>query len=518
MALGERPGWYGVFAEREPVAAQAYQNGMDIPPWDVVRAALHDLAAGRGVTVDDGEVARVQALHRAATAAWDAAPGAEHALRARLDAALRARDLAVLHEREVMRAYDHAAASAPVPADARLANVLAWARDDRERAVARCAELHARLAALTSGSVRPREGGPPVTEPVRAERPWGGAGDPAAPGNEPRPAQDGGPAPSEPVRAERPRRGAGDPAVPAHDPSPDGRSDQPAPGRAASWGARGGKGRGGARPRGARFAGAYDDADEAPLPPVTPAEPGPGPSPRGARFAGAQARSRGARFAGAPEAAEPVLPAVPAAETVEASPRGARFAGAQAVEAPPPRPRFTDPRWTAEARAEAARLGELRRAGQTGAAYVVLCEAAEGPPDRLPYLVRELELTGLAADVATLLWETAALPPASLAAAAGALAAEDRAAECRTLLHQAAARPANDIAEVADVLTAAGRRAEAGELLATVVRARPAEDAAEVVRVRPALAGPLVAAAERVSKSRRRDIVVALRRAGQSSA
>ncbi|MYS22675.1 hypothetical protein GTW78_21460, partial [Streptomyces sp. SID4948] len=39
-ALGERPGWYGVFAEREPEAALAYRSGADVPPWDVVRALL----------------------------------------------------------------------------------------------------------------------------------------------------------------------------------------------------------------------------------------------------------------------------------------------------------------------------------------------------------------------------------------------------------------------------------------------------------------------------------------------
>lgn len=120
-------------------------------------------------------------------------------------------------------------------------------------------------------------------------------------------------------------------------------------------------------------------------------------------------------------APEPVRPAVGPA------PRGARFAGAPERPQPQARPAF-DPRWLTQARQEAARLGELRRTGRSGAAYVVICEAAEGPAPRLPYLIRELERTELSADVATLLWEVAALPAAPLAAAG-------RAGDCRTLLH-----------------------------------------------------------------------------------
>lgn len=450
-ALGQRPGWYGVFAEREPGAARAFAVGADVPPWDVVRAVLHDLAAGHGTAPDEAELARARVLHRAAVTAWDAVPGAEAALRARLEATVRARDLAHVREREAARARDQTALDPLGPAvAARLANILAWARDDRERATARCEELRERIAALAPDWAPPK----PASVPL-------------------------------PV----PDRGA----------------------RAASWGA-GIPGekrvRGGTGPRGARFAGAYEDPDETAVMPERPAVAvGPGvgavaePAPRGARFAGAPAGPLGTRPQPAPE--------TPAAD---ATPRGARFAGAPVAVAPP-KPHLTDPRRTADARAEAVRLGDLRRTGQTGAAYIVLCEAAEGPADRLPYLVRELERAGLAADVATLLWETAAQPPTPLAAAAAALAAEGRPEECRTLLHQAAARPPADIAAVAAVLTSTHRTAEAGELLETVARARPTEDSTAIVRTHPTLAEPLVTAAERISKSRRRDIVAALRRA-----
>src|SRR5882757_6472426 len=151
-ALGERPGWYGVFAEREPGAARAYEGGTEVPPWDVVRAVLHDLAAAHGAVPDPAEAARALSLHQAAVAVWDAAPGAEQALRARLDAAARAHDLAQRREREAARALDHTA-TAPTPAaTARLTNLLAWSRDDRERAAARRDELWARLTALTRSS------------------------------------------------------------------------------------------------------------------------------------------------------------------------------------------------------------------------------------------------------------------------------------------------------------------------------------------------------------------------------
>jgi hypothetical protein len=195
------------------------------------------------------------------------------------------------------------------------------------------------------------------------------------------------------------------------------------------------------------------------------------------------------------------------------APRGARFAGApEPKSAPPP---VADPRWIAQAQSEAARLGELRRSGDSGAAYLVLCEAAVGPAARIPYLVRELERTELGADVATLLWEVAALPPHALAEAVAALAADGRGGDCRTLLHQAAARPPEDVAVVADLLLhEAGRAAEAAELLETVARARPAEAAAALVRSRPSLAEPLLSAAARISPPRLRDISAALRSAG----
>lgn len=445
-ALGRHPGWYGVFAAREPAAARAFEDGTELPPWDVVRAVLHDLAAAGGVAPDPVEEGRAAALHAAAVAAWDALPGAEHALRRGLEATARAYDLALLREHEAARALDRPAGPPRSAPDARLVAAHAWARDDRERAAARRAALQSRLAALAAG---PRD--TPSWAADRSGR------------------RDAGSAPRLPAG-----EWFASPAAPAAVPAP-----VPAPERVAA-------------PRGARFAGAAVE----------------GPSP--ARGSARVRAPRGARFAGAPQSeATAVAPAAPAGP----APRGARFAGAP-VAAERQAPRLTDPHWTAEAGAAARRLGELRAAGHSGAAYVLLCEAATGPAERLPYLVRELERAGLGADVATMLWETAALPPDALAAAAGALSAQDRAAECRTLLHQAAARPAAELAVAAALLTEAGHGAQAVELLQALARSRPPEDAVAVARARPALTAALLDAADRVSRSRRIDIAAALRRGG----
>ncbi|MFI0899242.1 hypothetical protein [Streptomyces sp. NPDC020983] len=404
-ALGDRPGWYAEYARRDPDAARAHETGHEVPPWDVVRTVLRDLARNAGASdAGPADVGRVHVLHGAAVAAEDARPGAGARLHARLAAAQHA------HEAAAARARDAARAHARRPSASR-ANFLVWAQDDLERAAGRRAALRDRLDAVL----------PPAQAP-------------------------------EPAR----------------------------------------------RPQGARYAGAYGAAAAAP---VQQAAGKPVPPLRGARFAGAAAEGgggpsaepRGARFAGA------------------AAPRGARFAGApeEAVRPGPPAP---DPRWTAEARAEAARLLQLRAAGDSGAAYLALSAAAQGPAERIPYVVRALERTGLTADAGTLLWEVAALPPAGVAAAAAALAADRRDEHARTLLHQTAARPPAEVAVVADLLHSAGHTGEAAELLETVARARPADAAADIARARPALTALLLAAAARVAPPCRRDLAAALLR------
>lgn len=411
--LGDRPGWYAEYARRDPDAARAHETGHEVPPWDVVRTVLRDLARNAGAPdAGPADVAGVHALHSAAVAAEDARPGSGARLHARLAAAGRAYEVAAARVRDAARAH------ARVPSDSR-AGFLAWARDDLDRAAARRSALRSRLGAVLAAAGEP-------------EGSVAGAA------------------------------GAGTTAP----------------------------------PRGARFAGAYEAAAAAPAQEAAPSRPA---APSGARFAGAPATEPAARSArGAAGGPAPVL-------------RGARFAGApqEAVRPGPPAP---DPRWTAEARAEAATLLRLRAAGDGGAAYRALSAAAQGPAERLPYVVRALERTGLGADAGTLVWEVAALPPAGVAAAAAALAADGREAHARTLLHQTAARPAAEVAVVADLLHSAGHTAEAAELLETVARARPADAAADVARARPALTALLLAAAARVAPPCRRDLAAALLR------
>ncbi|WP_052397301.1 hypothetical protein [Streptomyces sp. NRRL F-5123] len=424
-ALGDRPGWYAEYARRDPDAARAHVTGHEVPPWDVVRTVLRDLARNAGASdAGPADIGRIHALHAAAVVAEDARPGTGARLYARLAAAERA------HEAAAARARDAARAHARQPSTSR-AGFLAWTHDDLERAAARRAALQSRLDAVLPATGEPGPGAPGPARRPRGAR-FAGAYETAA---------------AAPVEGAAPSRDAA--------------------------------------PRGARFAGS----------PVEEAAPESAPAPRGARFAGA------ATDGGAGRSTPEPAPA----------PRGARFAGApkEAVRSGPPAP---DPRWTAEARAEAARLLRLRAAGDSGAAYLALSAAAQGPAERLPYVVRALERTGLVADAGTLLWEVAALPPAAVAAAVAALAADRRDEHARTLLHQTAARPAAEVAVVADLLHSAGHTGEAAELLETVARARPADAAADVARARPALTAPLLAAAARVAPPCRRDLAAALLR------
>ncbi|MCM2425394.1 hypothetical protein [Streptomyces sp. RKAG337] len=468
--LGAAPGWYGALSRRDPGGVNAYEAGVELAPWDVVHAVLHDLAALHGAPVDPADVGRAQRLYRAAAAGRDAAPGSGTALRSRLDAMLRERHDAVLREREAAHAAHEYGATGGDPHSVtagRLANALAWARDDRERAGARCAELQARLDA-----VEKRLAGEFFTDRSAADR--SPAPDDWFRPRTPDPVDPAGPLMRQQSSAAGPA-GSTEPVAPA---APAGRGKRRP--KAAGRGT-------GSRPRGARFATTFDEpfdeaddaASEAPRQegPAATAAPGPaaGPAPRGARFAGVAAEEAPARAADVPP---------------DAGPR------------------------QAEARSEAARLGGLRRAGRGGEAYVVLCEAAAGPAAALPVLARELERAGLAADVATLLWEVAVLPPDRLAAAAAALAQAGRTDDCRTLLHQAAARPAAEVAVLAAALYGENRGEEAGTLLGAVVRTRLPEEAAAVAGAHPGLTAPLLDVAALISRPRRRDIVAALRRAG----
>ncbi|MFJ9625709.1 hypothetical protein [Streptomyces sp. NPDC101181] len=218
-------GWYGVFTRRDPVGMRSCLDGEEIPPWDVVESLLADLAALHGAHVAERVSVRAATLHSASAAARDRRPGGRQELVRRLELMLR----------EQARAAERlgGAGTATGP-DRDGPEALAWARDDHERASARCVELRGRLTALTArGTTAPAE----RTSGTHAS---GGVFDVYA----------------EPAAASTPA---------------------PAPVRK--------------KPRGARFAGLEtDDGPGAavpvpdPLPPVP--TPSAAPAPRGARFGG----------------------------------------------------------------------------------------------------------------------------------------------------------------------------------------------------------------------------------------
>ncbi|MFI7412030.1 hypothetical protein ACIBU0_25510 [Streptomyces sp. NPDC049627] len=143
--LDQGGGWCGVFWQRDPEGMQACLDGREVPPWDVVESLLHDLAAQYGPGGAGPETERARALHSAALAAYDARPGGRDALGDRLDVMLREQRYAAERQAEL----GHALASATTQEQADTIRLdLAWARDDHDRATARCAELRARMTDL----------------------------------------------------------------------------------------------------------------------------------------------------------------------------------------------------------------------------------------------------------------------------------------------------------------------------------------------------------------------------------
>ncbi|MFF8378754.1 UL36 very large tegument protein [Streptomyces sp. NPDC015661] len=472
-------GWYGVFAARDPEGLRACLDGTEILPWDVVESLLQDA----GETVDGPFAARGRMLYAAAAGAHDRRPGGADALAERRDLMEGERHYAETRGRELAERLR----TTPDPAEAaRLEHDLAWTRDDQARASARVRELTGRLAGLGLGLGAPEGVAPSgAAGPVAAGTPTRTAG-PVAAGS---PARTAGP-----VAAGSPARTAGpvSPAPPARaagpvSPAPPARTAAPVspapPARAAGPSAGAPlPGKVKRRPRGARYAwleeGAEEGAEEVAVPvPVLPAG---GAAPRGARFGGAGDAAAGA---------EPQVPATDHAEALRAA--------GNAVYA----------------------LRRLRAQGRSGEAHALLCEALDGPPDRLPALAAELHRAGLGADWSTLLWEAASLPPGRLAAVAGVLADAGREADCEQLLRQGVARPVDELAGACAALHAEEHHREAHALLTAFVRVRAPEDAARLAGADPhGLVPQLLAAARAVSASRERDLLHALRVAGLAGA
>ncbi|MGI5379263.1 hypothetical protein ACQEV2_34420 [Streptomyces sp. CA-251387] len=547
--LDQGGGWCGVFWQRDPEGMQACLDGREVPPWDVVESLLHDLAAQYGPGGVGPETERARALHTAALAAYDARPDGRDALGDRLDVMLREQRYAAERQAELGRLL--ASATTQEEADA-IRLDLAWARDDHDRATARCAELRARMTDLDRRAARERG------QAIRRDRMGEGAAF--------RLGERGGRTPGVPhQRDEEPeaeaaewhagRRAAGAGAAGRRDSRPEGPTGPYGLGgaaetadRAGAYGADAGVGRPGGhhmdRSAPADAAATPDwpqvqhsvagHPDDRPTPAgapagmtpgdhteVPPADPGPAPT------AKQRKRRRGsARFAGmveeeaapvvVPPTAAPILPAQPA--TGRRTPRGARFAGA-AAEAPASPAEPQAQQMDAADRREVSRTVEtivrLRSEGRSGEAHVLLVEAAYWPAVRFPALAADMERAGLGADWATLLWEAASLPAERLVAAADALTAAGRAGDGEQILRQGVARPANEIGQAVVGLSGEGRHREVRALLDAYVRVRTPEEAARSAAPDPKTLVPLLLeAAQGVSDERYWDLVHALRVAG----
>ncbi|MGW2518290.1 hypothetical protein ACWC09_14980 [Streptomyces sp. NPDC001617] len=141
--LNQDGGWCAVFWQRDPDGMRACLEGREVPPWDVVEALLQDLAVEFGPGAVNREAERARALHAAALFAYDTRPGGREALGDRFDVMLREQRYAAERQAELGRLL----ASATTRQEADTIRLdLAWARDDHERATARCAELRSRMA------------------------------------------------------------------------------------------------------------------------------------------------------------------------------------------------------------------------------------------------------------------------------------------------------------------------------------------------------------------------------------
>ncbi|NUV70467.1 hypothetical protein G6W57_25500 [Streptomyces sp. CAI-121] len=186
-------GWYGVFARRDPAGMRSCLDGVEIPPWDVVESLLADLAALHGARFAEQVSVRAAALYSASAAAHDRRPGGRQELVHRLE----------LMVREQRRAAERLRGTGPGAPDPAEPEALAWARDDHDRATARCTELRKRLAAVAApeGWFRAEDGEGPragaggaagAAVPGSAGAAVSGSAGPAGAGRVPRPRAEAG--------------------------------------------------------------------------------------------------------------------------------------------------------------------------------------------------------------------------------------------------------------------------------------------------------------------------------------
>ncbi|MFE0173471.1 hypothetical protein ACFWZ2_14220 [Streptomyces sp. NPDC059002] len=373
--LDQSAGWCGVFWQRDPDGMRACLDGAEVPPWDVVQALLHDLAADRGVPAAEQETGHARLLHRASLTAYDARPGGRELLGERLDMMLREQRYALERQAELGRQLTGAAG--PDEAD-RINLDLAWVRDDHERATARCVELQERMDRLDAAG-----------RPSWADlSPPGGSGTFAV---------DTGP-------AEAP-----EPRVPSQAAAP------------------------GARPRrrgGARYAGIEGDGDGPDAFAGVPEAQAPAAAaPRGARFAHlddepgqAAVPGPGDGFEDGDEDARATAAAVRDLVRLRGEGRSGEAHGVL-VEAAG---------WPAARLPELA--GELHRAGLGADWATLLWEVASLPPDRLVAVADALAGAGRSDDCRKLLRQGVARPAPEMAEAILGLIDAGREREARALL------------------------------------------------------------------------------------
>jgi hypothetical protein len=515
--LDQGAGWCGVFWQRDPDGMRACLDGWEVPPWDVVEALLQDLEGKYGPRAAAQETERARTLHDASLTAFDGRPGGRDALGDRLDVMLREQRYAAERQAELGRQL-HEAGSQEEAEAVRLD--LAWARNDHDRATARCAEIRRRLedldrSALGAHAQESRDFPADGTGGAGALRQDGSearsasagrhAGPYAPPSREPDPYASSSREPNPyAASARQPDPSASGPSSAAHgqaDPhAPAAREPGPAAGRRPAWSAfaerppvdadhAGGRpddgyaaGRSGGDHTGGHSDVGYgagrsggDHADGrsgdgcAPEPDASRAEPEPQPDALTPAPAPpvpkqrAKRRPRGsARFAGMMETEPEATP--PAAAPPAAPP----VVPAQATKGRTPRgARF------AGAAAQPARADAPRREPLDDA-------ARQDTVDTVESLVR-LRAEGRTGEAHALLVEAAYWPAARFPLLAAQLHRAGLDADWATLLWEAASLPADRLVAAADALVAAGRTADGSQMLRQGV-ARPAPEIGAAVQ------------------------------------
>ncbi|MGW6543517.1 hypothetical protein ACWGBH_11825 [Streptomyces massasporeus] len=522
-------GWCAVFWQRDPEGMRACLDGRDMPPWDVVEALLQDLAGQYGPGGAGPETERARALHGAALAAYDTRPGGRDALVDRLDVMLREQRYAA--ERQAALARHLTSATTPEQAGA-LRLDLAWARDDHERAAARCTELRARMAhvdrrergrpeATTWGDGAGPQGARPHGAGPQGARPHGAGPHGAGPhGAGPHGAGSGSPTPT-------PQRSAPGPA-----PAAMGRHDTAAPGTewpdrqpsssggfsgeasadaASAPAPTGSSGRSGTDAYGAvapgagsparqdsavrGFPGVSEDAASDPALPGSSGRSGPD-----APEAGPSARRHQVSRGGVGEPAPGATPDAPSAPAPALEPReapapkprkrrrgSARFAGMAEEEAEPVVvPPAAVPTLPAAAPAPVASGRTPRGARFAGAGDETVVEppvregSAAGAADlaevgRTVDLLARLRSEGRSGEAHALLAEVTSWEPGRFPLLAERLHRAGLDADWQTLLWEAASLPAGRLVAAADALVEAGRAGDGQQMLRQGVARPPAE-------------------------------------------